>query len=590
MKTKPQLEMKTAPQEDESHLPTEDVNPYKKPNRTTEVWVPEASTAFKFFMSANIAAALLSNISDCDETYNYWEPMHFLLYGRGFQTWEYSPAYAIRSWAYIKLHSIVTWAQFSFFSSNKLLVFYFVRTVLALCCSLSEVCFYRGVALRFGNNVARMLLVFLVFGSGMFVSSTAFLPSSFCMYMTCLCFGFWMQGNLNLAVLSVACSAIIGWPFSAVLGIPLALDILVRRRHYLFFMKWCSVALLTMLLPSFVIDTYYYGKPVIAALNIVLYNVFTEHGPDIYGVAPLSYYIINGFLNFNVAFIFALLSGIIVPFSEVIVTYKIDRYKPPYILFILFLTPFYIWIAIFFLQPHKEERFLFPIYPLLCLNASVAVATIQKLYCILKLNRFLPFQWISLSTLAVFTILSVSRSIALFQGYHAPLEIYPKFITIADNLKFPDQSDISVCVGKEWYRYPSSFFLPENFRLDFIKSEFRAQLPKPFSEPAPNGSRNIPSNMNDANLEEFSRYIDPSDCYFLVDLELPMTTSLEPNYASRNKEWKVVKSADFLDSSRSKNPILRAFYIPYLYETRNSFGKYVLLQSKLKKLKLRNSF
>jgi alpha-1,2-mannosyltransferase len=35
--------------------------------------------------------------------------------------------------------------------------------------------------------------------------------------------------------------------------------------------------------PVVVIDSYYYGKLVIAPLNIVLYNVFTAHGPDLYG-------------------------------------------------------------------------------------------------------------------------------------------------------------------------------------------------------------------------------------------------------------------------------------------------------------------
>lgn len=28
-------------------------------------------------------------IHDCDEVFNYWEPLHFLLYKTGFQTWEY---------------------------------------------------------------------------------------------------------------------------------------------------------------------------------------------------------------------------------------------------------------------------------------------------------------------------------------------------------------------------------------------------------------------------------------------------------------------------------------------------------------------
>lgn len=46
---------------------------------------------------------------------------------------------------------------------------------------------------------------------------------------------------------------------------------------------------------------------------------------------------------------------------------------------------------------------------------------------------------------------------------------------------------INVCVGKEWYRYPSSFFLPElegksRVRLQFVKSGFDGQLPQHFLE------------------------------------------------------------------------------------------------------------
>lgn len=52
-------------------------------------------------------AALFAPIQDCDETFNYWEPAHYLSHGYGLQTWEYSPDYAIRSWLYIALHAVV---------------------------------------------------------------------------------------------------------------------------------------------------------------------------------------------------------------------------------------------------------------------------------------------------------------------------------------------------------------------------------------------------------------------------------------------------------------------------------------------------
>ena len=28
-------------------------------------------------------------VDDCDEVFNYWEPLHFLAHGSGMRTWEY---------------------------------------------------------------------------------------------------------------------------------------------------------------------------------------------------------------------------------------------------------------------------------------------------------------------------------------------------------------------------------------------------------------------------------------------------------------------------------------------------------------------
>ena len=39
------------------------------------VWCPTPYTLFKLLLSARFCSAFLSNISDCDETFNYWEPV-----------------------------------------------------------------------------------------------------------------------------------------------------------------------------------------------------------------------------------------------------------------------------------------------------------------------------------------------------------------------------------------------------------------------------------------------------------------------------------------------------------------------------------
>ena len=51
--------------------------------------------------------------------HSYYPQMHFLMFGSGFQTWEYSPKYAIRSYAYLLLHTLPGKAQIGVFEANK---------------------------------------------------------------------------------------------------------------------------------------------------------------------------------------------------------------------------------------------------------------------------------------------------------------------------------------------------------------------------------------------------------------------------------------------------------------------------------------
>ena len=47
-------------------------------------WVSFASLA-----AAHLIAAGWCPILDCDEVFNYWEPLLHLVHGSGLQTWEY---------------------------------------------------------------------------------------------------------------------------------------------------------------------------------------------------------------------------------------------------------------------------------------------------------------------------------------------------------------------------------------------------------------------------------------------------------------------------------------------------------------------
>ncbi|KAK6015933.1 hypothetical protein OSTOST_18592, partial [Ostertagia ostertagi] len=46
-------------------------------------WEPSGNAVLKLLFSLRLSAALWSNISDCDEVYNYWEPLPFALVWQG---------------------------------------------------------------------------------------------------------------------------------------------------------------------------------------------------------------------------------------------------------------------------------------------------------------------------------------------------------------------------------------------------------------------------------------------------------------------------------------------------------------------------
>jgi len=472
------------------------------------------------------------------------------------------------------------------FEANKLLVFYFLRFVLSIACAACETYFYRGIMKQFGNHVARIAVVFLIFSTGMFISAAAFLPSTFAMYMVLLSYGGWFAGNYTVAVLATAAGALIGWPFSAILGVPIAWDVLVRQRRIMYFMQLCLISLIVFLGPLVYIDSFFYGKTVIAPLGIVLYNVFGKGGPNLYGVEPWTFYFLNGFLNFNVVFPMALLVLPACVFVKLVTTQTQEKKFPSSVLPVwLSLSGMYIWILIFFTRPHKEERFLFPIYPFICLCGAVTLTEAQKLFHSVFFSNSrhhysASSTWFAVFVSVVFSLLALSRSSALYYGYHAPLDLYIELNHMSSKLEqpLPPDKEINLCVGKEWYRFPSSFFLPsERWQLQFIRSEFRGQLPKPYSEGS-NATKIIPTHMNDMNKEETTRYISITKCDFLVDLETQRETEREPNFVKRAKDWEVVLKKPFLDAERSHR-VFRAYYIPFLSHRYTKYINYVLLRS-----------
>lgn len=134
------------------------------------------------------------------------------------------------------------------------------------------------------------------------------------------------------------------------------------------------------------IDSHAYQKWTIVPLNIIKYNIFSPPGvgPELYGTSPWSFYFLNGLLSFNILLPLALISlpalavtSIVDPkrFGDLRVR-RADETSPAVSLAVR-LSGMYLWLIVLTLQPHKEERFLFPAYGLILFNAATALYLIR---------------------------------------------------------------------------------------------------------------------------------------------------------------------------------------------------------------------
>ena len=135
------------------------------------------------------------------------------------------------------------------------------------------------------------------------------------------------------------------------------------------------------------VDSYAYGQLTFTPWNLIKYNIFSSssgRSPTLYGSEPWYFYITNLALNFNILVPLALIS-----LPALFITQRVDNKRlgarrgpegeasSPYTLLAVRLAPFYLWTGVLTLQAHKEERFMYPAYPLLCFNAAAALYLIR---------------------------------------------------------------------------------------------------------------------------------------------------------------------------------------------------------------------
>jgi alpha-1,2-mannosyltransferase len=165
---------------------------------------------------------------------------------------------------------------------------------------------------------------------------------------------------------------------------------------------------------------------------------------------------------------------------------------------------------------------------------------------------------------------SHSRTFSMLNGYGAPIQIY-------QHLEHHEDTGPGsvLCVGSEWHRYPSSFFIPSYIsEVWWIDDGFRGLLPFPFNETL-GGTTAAPSYFNDKNKASDEQYLkDIGACSLLVELDLRRPY---PSRGSDLSTWETLAALPFLD--RELSPALyRSFFIPHRWQQNNVFGLYKLLR------------
>lgn len=134
-------------------------------------------------------------------------------------------------------------------------------------------------------------------------------------------------------------------------------------------------------------------------------------------------------------------------------------------------------------------------------------------------------------------LISISRIFALYDYYHASLAVYNHFeeselpnllndtgllILLPVNVNERDRPspdltpikelNLTLCLGKEWHRFPGHYLVPNGVKVDFVKSNFAGLLPAHFETSSgawwdKKGSRLTPGGLNDLNTEVQGFYV-----------------------------------------------------------------------------------
>jgi len=452
-------------------------------------------------------------------------------------------------------------------TADKEMVFHFIKGMLGLTCAVGEVLFCQAIRTRYGTRTGYLTFLFLSINSGMFHSATSLLPSSSCMIAVLYGYAAWLHEQHIAGLFVGAYAVLFCWPFVALMFIPMGIDSLYNKG----IVPVTTSAMISMVvftaIPS-LLESYLYGERIFPILNLVMYNSFGHggngQGADLYGTEPWYFYIQNLVLNLNLIFVMAVFAPLFLVFIYNKPTQGTSGFQT-----FLYLSAGIFTTVFFSCMAHKEERFLSMVYPIICFGAALNLDQIISFTTRLfdKQTPTIIVKLLSVLIVVLIVFISMSRNAALVYSFAAPQQVYHELSII------PNDEPVQVCVGKEWYRFPSSFFLPKNVEIVWVKSGFDGQLPQKFSKWP--GTHIRHTHFNDINKEEPKSYAHPASCEYAIDLAVGDDNGDIGQWEGR---WSKVVCRPFLDAGSSP-AFIRSFFIPFNVSTsHNVYAEYCLLK------------
>lgn len=139
-----------------------------------------------------------------------------------------------------------------------------------------------------------------------------------------------------------------------------------------------------------------------------MYNALSGNGDELYGIEPASYYIKNLLLTLGLTFPMALLEIIIFTYEIAMSVLGFHQICAAWLYELTTILCVVLWMGTLFSRPHKvhmpisrimvsayslvvvqEERFMYPIYPLMCLLSALTLHRLENI-CGALLKSIMP--------------------------------------------------------------------------------------------------------------------------------------------------------------------------------------------------------